>query len=465
MCMPLDFFSNIQILEIYIRTGIIMNTLLASDNLRLSLSKVLMTFIMFCTHVFAYGSDDMYYRHNNINCIQCQPGTHWVADCATDGGSAVCKPCPEGFYISKYNLAWFCQKCSASCRNTNHGEQEEQREYVARNCTSTSDLKCQCRDGFWREQEMNGACRTVTSCGLGSGVKTIASENSDTVCEVCIHGETFSNSTSTKEKCLPCSICSNHQILKQPCTRTDDTVCIARSTDREKLSIGLGVGIALFLILCAACGCGLRAIWRSRSKNANTELRHVNGEHHELTRRNTNRHDETNGHARHEMLNETVGQSNEESVYEPVYEQDQQEVEDGAKGSQINEHAQCIAAETNELGQYDADDALKSELFMQEVYCALSAEMDSNYKTFFRRNGISERMISIIDLEESRVRDRCYKLFIDWAKKQEHIVSLPTYEVPLELIRRLADMFQQDEDLNSSKTCIAILGRFEIKWC
>ncbi|XP_052231673.1 uncharacterized protein LOC127845060 isoform X4 [Dreissena polymorpha] len=419
MCMPLDFFSNIQILEIYIRTGIIMNTLLASDNLRLSLSKVLMTFIMFCTHVFAYGSDDMYYRHNNINCIQCQPGTHWVADCATDGGSAVCKPCPEGFYISKYNLAWFCQKCSASCRNTNHGEQEEQREYVARNCTSTSDLKCQCRDGFWREQEMNGACRTVTSCGLGSGVKTIASENSDTVCEVCIHGETFSNSTSTKEKCLPCSICSNHQILKQPCTRTDDTVCIARST----------------------------------------------GEHHELTRRNTNRHDETNGHARHEMLNETVGQSNEESVYEPVYEQDQQEVEDGAKGSQINEHAQCIAAETNELGQYDADDALKSELFMQEVYCALSAEMDSNYKTFFRRNGISERMISIIDLEESRVRDRCYKLFIDWAKKQEHIVSLPTYEVPLELIRRLADMFQQDEDLNSSKTCIAILGRFEIKWC
>ncbi|KAH3778495.1 uncharacterized protein LOC127845062 isoform X2 [Dreissena polymorpha] len=396
--------------------------------------------VLYC-YAFANGLDDIYYLHNNMSCLKCQPGTYWVAHCTTDGGSAVCKPCAEGTFTAKYNLAWSCQKCRSSCRNTNHGDSEEQREEVAHNCTSTSDLLCRCRTGLWREPGTNGACRFATSCGLGSGVLTIASETSDTVCVACTLGETFSNSTSKTEQCLACSICGADQTIQRLCTKTEDTICAAKNAknaDQERLNIGLGVGVPVFLITCGiACGFALRAYRRSRNAHADQTSNH-NGQ--ELNRLNGVHRDAFEMEHLAEQVDDTESHGT------------------NAKSNHGQNHT------VDERHLPEPDDASNPDLFMQKVYTDLSKVMDGNYQPFFRRNNISENIISVIETEERRVRERCYKLFLVLGGRQPDVRTLPSNEIPLEIIRRFRNMFQEDSDLMCAPNCLDILDSYEQTW-
>ncbi|XP_029359957.1 uncharacterized protein LOC115044819 [Echeneis naucrates] len=55
--------------------------------------------------------------------------------------SGECKPCPAGSFTTKKNYEESCHDCFRDCRQDHHLK-------VVQNCTSTSDLKCVCEDGY-----------------------------------------------------------------------------------------------------------------------------------------------------------------------------------------------------------------------------------------------------------------------------------------------------------------------------
>ncbi|XP_077454666.1 uncharacterized protein LOC144073033 isoform X2 [Stigmatopora argus] len=52
-----------------------------------------------------------------------------------------CAPCPAGRYTEQRNREDSCHRCYGDCRPEFH-------QVVSKNCSSTSNLKCTCRDGF-----------------------------------------------------------------------------------------------------------------------------------------------------------------------------------------------------------------------------------------------------------------------------------------------------------------------------
>ncbi|KAH3778478.1 hypothetical protein DPMN_179937 [Dreissena polymorpha] len=90
--------------------------------------------------------------------------------------------------------------------------------------------------------------------------------------------------------------------------------------------------------------------------------------------------------------------------------------------------------------------------------------MDGNFRMFFRKNGIRDFTISIIEEEEKRVREQCYKLFCAWENNQTDVREILAMEIPFELIRILTSMFREDTYMNCSRTCLDILERYETAW-
>ncbi|XP_052231695.1 tumor necrosis factor receptor superfamily member 14-like isoform X2 [Dreissena polymorpha] len=232
-------------------------------------------FRLFTAIVLIYSvrcDERIYYEHNNMTCVMCPPGSHWVGHCLTNGASADCVPCPHDQYNPAFNRAIYCKQCRTSCWNQNHEHESVQREEIVQACTGISDLKCQCKEGYWREKGTNNICQRVLTCGQGQGVKTKATPNSDTVCEDCIHGETFSNLSSTTEKCLPCSSCVADEILHRSCTATEGTICAVRTTTgRKELVMGLGIGLSFLALAFLAIGVGLYVFCYCRSAKTDSD--------------------------------------------------------------------------------------------------------------------------------------------------------------------------------------------------
>lgn len=77
---------------------------------------------------------------------------------------------------------------------------------------------------------------------------------------------------------------------------------------------------------------------------------------------------------------------------------------------------------------------------------------------------LGENTISVIETEERRVRERCYRLFLVWGSRQTDVRTFQSNEIPLELIRRLRNMFQDDLDLMCAQNCLDVLAHYEQTW-
>ncbi|XP_070552609.1 tumor necrosis factor receptor superfamily member 16-like [Ptychodera flava] len=87
-----------------------------------------------------------------------------------------------------------------------------------------------CLDGEWQSdqsQDPNGeiSCHPCTKCPPGQGVVSECTKFSDTVCENCVPGETFSAISSEIGECEPCVHCSPHQQVINNCTVIEDASC------------------------------------------------------------------------------------------------------------------------------------------------------------------------------------------------------------------------------------------------
>ncbi|KAH3778492.1 uncharacterized protein LOC127845056 [Dreissena polymorpha] len=229
-----------------------------------------------------------YRTEKGLICYLCPPGKFFVRDCSLDYETAICSPCPNGYYIAISSVAERCQPCSSVCPNTNYESPDDQPEIITVNCTSATDIQCECKPGFWRESGFNGMCRRAKLCEEGRGVKALATGNSDTVCEHCEPGQTFSNMSSANEKCRPCTQCDALMYVGRVCLPNRDTECILHSTiittktttslnkhGAQKtlhLGIGLGFGTLFFAgIVIVGVWCRVRRkrkhAYRSSSKD------------------------------------------------------------------------------------------------------------------------------------------------------------------------------------------------------
>ncbi|XP_044064998.1 tumor necrosis factor receptor superfamily member 5 isoform X2 [Siniperca chuatsi] len=75
-----------------------------------------------------------YYTMHGRMCKMC-PAGEYQKSCTE------CEPCPAGTYTTEWNREDSCHRCYGDCRPDFHVK-------VVQNCTSKSDVKCICKDGF-----------------------------------------------------------------------------------------------------------------------------------------------------------------------------------------------------------------------------------------------------------------------------------------------------------------------------
>ncbi|KAM3659794.1 tumor necrosis factor receptor superfamily member 9 [Ammospiza maritima maritima] len=122
------------------------------------------------------------------------------ADCAR-GASAPCQPCPAGTFSSAAGSGGcrMCRRCEAPFR-------------YLKNCSSTSDAECTCKEGY---RCGNDRCTFCTrSCGVGQ-------ESTSKGCQPCRYG-TFNDRPNGS--CKNWTMCAGNQILV-PGTPAKDVIC------------------------------------------------------------------------------------------------------------------------------------------------------------------------------------------------------------------------------------------------
>ncbi|XP_037640940.1 tumor necrosis factor receptor superfamily member 14 isoform X3 [Sebastes umbrosus] len=77
---------------------------------------------------------DEFYPMGSSECPMCPAGKY-------EESCAECKSCPAGYYTTELNREDSCHPCYGDCKPHLHLK-------VVQSCTSTSDLKCVCEDGF-----------------------------------------------------------------------------------------------------------------------------------------------------------------------------------------------------------------------------------------------------------------------------------------------------------------------------
>ncbi|XP_052801105.1 tumor necrosis factor receptor superfamily member 5-like isoform X2 [Mya arenaria] len=176
------------------------------------------------TDILAQFNDTHYpveFSSETIHCKLCRPGTFWIKHCSHDGGNSQCQDCPDGRFIKHYNRELYCGRCTECTENDRTtGE-------VAEACTRFHDTICECKPGYWREESV-GDCQKVSQCETGYGVNKMANSHTDTTCERCVYGKTFSNISSEVTPCQDCSVCPEGWVQKFSCHETEDTVCIPK---------------------------------------------------------------------------------------------------------------------------------------------------------------------------------------------------------------------------------------------
>ncbi|XP_052760044.1 tumor necrosis factor receptor superfamily member 14-like [Mya arenaria] len=173
----------------------------------------------------------LYYKvGENKECMKCSPGYYWLHHCIFNLTNAVCTPCPKGSYSPCNNIALACERCDTHCPGFSNQDAYKDREYISEACTAISNIKCSCRQSYYKESGEDGMCTEKQPCPPGSGVLRQATDKSQTQCHVCSVGKTFSNITSLSEPCQNCTVCAPEEHMLQDCTLSRDRVCGQAST-------------------------------------------------------------------------------------------------------------------------------------------------------------------------------------------------------------------------------------------
>uniref|UniRef100_A0A8D0NAD6 Tumor necrosis factor receptor superfamily member 5 n=1 Tax=Sus scrofa TaxID=9823 RepID=A0A8D0NAD6_PIG len=128
-----------------------------------------------------------------------------------------CLPCSSSEFLATWNREKHCHQ-HKYC-DPNLGLQ------VQREGTSKTDTTCVCSEGHHCTNSACESCTLHSLCFPGLGVKQMATEVSDTICEPCPVGF-FSNVSSASEKCQPWTSCESKGLVEQRAgTNKTDVVC------------------------------------------------------------------------------------------------------------------------------------------------------------------------------------------------------------------------------------------------
>nr|XP_033497393.1 tumor necrosis factor receptor superfamily member 6B-like isoform X1 [Epinephelus lanceolatus] len=147
----------------------------------------------------------------SLTCNQCPPGTYMAAYC-TATTQTKCLPCKSHHFTEMWNYLPKCLYCYNFCSENQEVETE---------CSATTNRVCRCKEGFYL---INDFCMRHSECGVGHGVKTKGTPQTNTVCESCSEGY-FSTSSSALEPCVKHQDCANGQIALLPGTVNQDKMC------------------------------------------------------------------------------------------------------------------------------------------------------------------------------------------------------------------------------------------------
>lgn len=215
---------------------------MSSDLLQITI--LLLSCVRLCSK--STQPDITYYTKNGTRCVKCAPGTHFVADCEEENESARCKLCPDGHYSSQYNIATTCTKCG-SCVI---GELVQ-----ITNCSRIRNMECACPNGKFNQnpnyEPRNAKCVVYGSCGPGYGMKYSATPVKNTTCERCVPGKTFSSTTSSSDRCQPCTPCGQFKVNRK-CNTTHNRVCdtnrISSSENQDAIKYNKPLEVAIFVV-------------------------------------------------------------------------------------------------------------------------------------------------------------------------------------------------------------------------
>ncbi|XP_029384138.1 nerve growth factor receptor b [Echeneis naucrates] len=147
-------------------------------------------------------------------CKQCPPGEGVIKPCGAT--QTVCSPCLDSETFSEnHSHTEKCQPCT-QCNGLLRMETP---------CTDSNDATCVCNYGYYLNT-ITQQCQPCTKCLEGHGMLLSCELDHDTVCEVC-NGDTYSDQESSREPCIPCTICDEGDELV-PCSSSSDTVCKVR---------------------------------------------------------------------------------------------------------------------------------------------------------------------------------------------------------------------------------------------
>ncbi|XP_008320995.1 tumor necrosis factor receptor superfamily member 5 [Cynoglossus semilaevis] len=200
----------------------------------------------------------MFSRDAGRCCQRCPAGTFVKADCDATNRTQ-CETCANGTFTATENYLKSCKVCSGCSSDPN------QRTAVP--CTATKNTVCECKMGYFCDNDRCDYCRLLTLCPPGEGVKVAATRTSDTVCAPCEQG-TYSNVTDFLSPCKNHTRCKDigKQQTVSGTTKTDAT-CSNKCDSSWILPAGLWSGLVLttLLVLLAVAIC-----WRFKRRTYRT---------------------------------------------------------------------------------------------------------------------------------------------------------------------------------------------------
>lgn len=161
---------------------------------------------LWCVVLLSQGMPFSRFHSVQTIAVGCGPGTF------LNSTALVCQKCPNGTFSAHEN-ARMCSTCKR-CMGRNN--------VMVKACTPTSDTKCECLPGHY----FNGflICLKCQPCKRGYGFVKNCTATTNTVCERCERGKTFSVGKGF-DACKPCSKCQKGEVVKETCIRRRDTKC------------------------------------------------------------------------------------------------------------------------------------------------------------------------------------------------------------------------------------------------
>lgn len=218
--------------------------------------------LLYCLLTVANSHSGTYHAGNGIYCNKCHPGTYVNKNCTSKDPTPDCQPCELGKQFQPdWTPATTCAPCSTCDSDT--------RKEIKENCTTTADIVCQCKAGYYRrsETEEKFVCIEHTKCEEGQGLLRQGDRETNAICESCVNGSTYFDTTQQ-----PCQLCTNCS------TEICAPFCLPANPVTTEKTAGLaGYAIALIvlavvaavIILVALIACYKKVpCWHEQSSNA-----------------------------------------------------------------------------------------------------------------------------------------------------------------------------------------------------